>query len=245
MKQYKLYIILIVVLAAFVGVSIIAERNAPPSENEHDHMEDISKDTPQQKTPTPEKKERATLEPGEIALIKTTRGNIKFVIFEKDMPITSKNFIALAKSGFYKRLKFHRVEDWVVQGGDPKGDGTGGSDKKIKLEIKDGLGFEVPYMVGMARTNDPDSGSSQFFVTKVAATQIQASGGYACFGLVYEGSNVIKAIKKGDRIKDVVIANASGKDTQEIEVSLNKLKQAQIDPLHVNVKSGAGKYSHQ
>ncbi|MEN6521223.1 MAG: peptidylprolyl isomerase [Armatimonadota bacterium] len=233
----KLYIVLIVVLAGFIGISIIAEHNALP--NEHMHENESAATDKKNTTPATPSVEKAVFEPGDIALVKTNRGNFKFVIFERDMPVTSKNFCELAKSGFYKGLKFHRVEKWVVQGGDPKGDGTGGSEKKIKLEMKKGLGFQVAYMVGMARTNDPDSASSQFFVTKLPAAQIQTIG-YACFGIVYEGSDVINKIKKGDRIKDVLISYPTANDMDEIKTCINKLMKASAGTLSVSPSNSAG-----
>ena len=69
-------------------------------------------------------------------MIETNKGTIKFKLFENDAPITAKNFIDLANKGFYNNLKFHRVEpNFVIQGGDPKGDGSGGSEKTIPLEV--------------------------------------------------------------------------------------------------------------
>ncbi|MEW5761276.1 MAG: peptidylprolyl isomerase, partial [Candidatus Thermoplasmatota archaeon] len=78
-------------------------------------------------TPEAKKKENR------VALIETNKGKIKILLYEDKMPITTKNFIELASSGFYNGLKFHRVEEWVIQTGDPKGDGTGGSNKTIPL----------------------------------------------------------------------------------------------------------------
>ena len=84
-------------------------------------------------------------------VIETNKGTIKFVLYEAEMPVTAQNFIDLVDKKFYDGLKFHRVEDWVVQGGDPKGNGTGGSGKTIKLETKPALNFDKPYAVGMAK----------------------------------------------------------------------------------------------
>jgi peptidyl-prolyl cis-trans isomerase B (cyclophilin B) len=151
----------------------------------------------------PAKPKDQTPAAGRLAVIETARGTIKIVLYEKDAPITTKNFIELANRKFYDGLTFHRVEEWVVQGGDPKGDGTGGSDKTIKLETKPGLGFEKPYTVGMARTPDPDSATSQFFITKQPAAWL--SGQYAVFGRVLEGQQVVDKLQKGDVMKTVRI----------------------------------------
>lgn len=244
----KIFVVLILAIAALIGITMLAERNAHPGKYEKE--EPLTKQPNVPQTPPAVKKlPKATLEPGDVATVKTSKGDFKFVIFEKDMPITCKNFAELAKSGFYKGLKFHRVEDWVVQGGDPKGDGTGGSKKEIKLEIKDGLGFEVPYMVGMARKNEPDSASSQFFVTKFQASHIQGpeTGGYACFGLVFEGSDVVPNIEINDLIKDVIITDASEQDKPKIKACIDKLKKAKKETpafVPMSIPNNEEEHSH-
>lgn len=98
-----------------------------------------------------------------IVVFETTKGTIKAEIFQKEAPITSENFLGLVKKGFYDGLTFHRVEpNFVVQGGDPKGDGTGGSDETIPLEVKPELKHELGSLA-MARATDPNSASSQFY----------------------------------------------------------------------------------
>jgi len=99
-------------------------------------------------------------EKNRIATIVTEKGIIKFELYEKEAPITTKNFIELAQKGFYDGLTFHRVEPgFVIQGGDPKGNGTGGSEKTIPLEINATLTHKKG-AVGMARSQDPNSASS-------------------------------------------------------------------------------------
>ena len=153
---------------------------------------------------------KATLEPGRIVVVKTSRGTFIFALYEHDMPITCKNFVDLVKKGFYKNLKFHRVENWVVQTGDPKGDGTGGSDKTIKLETRTGLDYRQPFMVGMARTDDPDSATSQFFVTKIPSPDL--NGKYAAFGQVFEGQEVVDKIKKDDKMESITLVPPRSSD---------------------------------
>lgn len=137
------------------------------------------------------------------ALIQTDKGNIKFEIFEKEAPITSKNFIKLAQSGFYNGLKFHRYEPgFVIQGGDPNGNGSGGSNETIPLEIVSGLNFSKG-AVGMARANDPNSASSQFFITLNDAHFLD--GNYAVFGKVVEGMDVALKLRAGDVMRNVEI----------------------------------------
>lgn len=112
-------------------------------------------------------------------------------------PITVKNFMKLAEEGFYDGLTFHRiVKDFMIQGGDPDGNGGGGSDKKIKGEFeKNGVKNENSHTrgaVSMARTFDPDGASSQFFIVHKDSTFLD--GEYAVFGYVTEGMDVVDRI---------------------------------------------------
>jgi peptidyl-prolyl cis-trans isomerase B (cyclophilin B) len=137
------------------------------------------------------------------ALIQTDKGNIKFEIFEKEAPVTSQNFIKLVQSGFYNGLKFHRYEPgFVIQGGDPNGDGSGGSNETIPLEIVPGLNFSKG-AVGMARASDPNSASSQFFITLEDSHFLDRS--YAVFGKVTEGMDVALSLGAGDVMRKVEI----------------------------------------
>jgi peptidyl-prolyl cis-trans isomerase B (cyclophilin B) len=138
-----------------------------------------------------------------IATIETNKGIIKFELFEKEAPITTKNFIELAQSGFYNGLTFHRVvPGFVIQGGDPKGDGSGGSGKTIPLEIAPSLTHKIG-AVGMARSSDPNSASSQFYIVIGDAKFLD--GQYAVFGQVTEGQDVAEKIVVGDKMLKVTI----------------------------------------
>ncbi len=138
-----------------------------------------------------------------IAVIETDKGTIKFRLYEKDAPITTANFIELANKKFYDGLTFHRVvPGFVIQGGDPKGDGSGGSRDTIPLEISPNLKHTLG-AVAMARTNDPNSASSQFYIT--LAPQQGLDGAYAVFGQVISGQNVVNQIRIGDRMNRVYI----------------------------------------
>ncbi|KHO51305.1 MAG: peptidyl-prolyl cis-trans isomerase B [archaeon GW2011_AR11] len=138
-----------------------------------------------------------------IAVIETDKGIIKAELYTQDAPITAKNFIELANSGFYNGLAFHRYEPgFVIQGGDPNGDGTGGSPKKIPLEISKKL-THVKGALAMARTNDPNSASSQFYI---ALEDIHfLDGNYAVFGKVIEGMDVAGRLRAGDAMSKVTI----------------------------------------
>lgn len=112
-------------------------------------------------------------------------------------PITVDNFVKLSDEGFYDGLTFHRIiEDFMIQGGDPEGTGSGGSKDTIKGEFDEG-GHENPIShvrgtISMARANDPDSASSQFFICN--ADSVYLDGKYAAFGSVVEGMDVVDAI---------------------------------------------------
>lgn len=132
------------------------------------------------------------------AVLETAKGTIKFELYEKEAPITTKNFIELTQKGFYNGLTFHRVEPgFVIQGGDPKGNGTGGSGKTIPLEIAPSLTHKKG-AVGMARSQDPNSASSQFYICLEDAKFLDKN--YAVFGQVIEGQDVAQKIRKGDKI---------------------------------------------
>lgn len=141
--------------------------------------------------------------PNRIAILETVKGTIKFEFYEKEAPITTKNFIDLAQKGFYNGLTFHRVEPgFVIQGGDPRGDGTGGSGKTIPLEIAPSLSHKKG-AVGMARSQDPNSASSQFYICLEDARFLDKN--YAVFGQVVEGQEVVQKIRKGDKILKATI----------------------------------------
>lgn len=125
-------------------------------------------------------------------------GTITAALSEKAAPETVKNFVKLADSGFYDGLTFHRIIDgFMIQGGDPNGDGTGGSDRTIPGEFsKNGFtGNNISHVRGaisMARFNDYDSASSQFFIVQSDSTYLD--GEYAGFGFVTDGMEVVDQI---------------------------------------------------
>jgi peptidyl-prolyl cis-trans isomerase B (cyclophilin B) len=132
--------------------------------------------------------------------IDTARGQIVMDVCPDLMPVTVTNFDKLVKEGFYNGLTFHRVEDWVVQGGDPKGDGTGGSGQTIKLETNPQL-KNLRGAVAMARSGDPNSASSQFYILKKDTPSLD--GQYAVFGMVVQGMDVVDQIQIGDKMTSV------------------------------------------
>jgi len=141
-----------------------------------------------------------------VAVVTTEKGTIKFVLMNQKAPVTVANFVKLADAGFYNGLTFHRVvPGFVAQGGDPKGDGSGGPGWTIKGEFTD-----MPHLKGavaMARTNDPDSAGSQFYICLEATPFL--NGNYAVFGYVLEGMDVVSSIQVGDRMREVKIEEMS------------------------------------
>jgi peptidylprolyl isomerase/peptidyl-prolyl cis-trans isomerase B (cyclophilin B) len=132
--------------------------------------------------------------------ITTPHGDIVFRLFPDDAPLHSAAFMKLADAGFYDGLKFHRVEPgFVVQGGDPKGDGTGGPGYNLKAEFN--ARPHVRGTVAMARTSQPDSAGSQFYICLDDASFL--NGQYTVFGQMTEGFDVLDAIRRGDAMVSV------------------------------------------
>ena len=135
-------------------------------------------------------------------LIKTDKGVIKFKFYPKDAPNTVARIVTLIQSGFYNGLTFHRVvPGFVIQGGDPKGNGTGGSGVKLKAEFNDR--HHVEGTVAMARAGDPDSADSQFYIC--LSPQPQLDHQYTVFGQVIDGMDVVRQIRVGDKMTSVTI----------------------------------------
>ena len=137
-----------------------------------------------------------------VARIKTKRGDIVFEFFPHDAPGTVASFVKLARAGFYDGLKFHRVEPgFVIQGGCPRGDGTGDAGYKLKAEFND-----RPHVLGtvaMARASSPNSAGSQFYICLGDARFLDKQ--YTVFGTVTQGIDVVKAIQPGDVMDSVLI----------------------------------------
>jgi cyclophilin family peptidyl-prolyl cis-trans isomerase len=137
------------------------------------------------------------------AVIKTSKGDIVVELYGKDAPLTTANFVKLAQAKFYNGLTFHRVEpEFVIQGGDPEGNGMGGPGYSIKLEISPKL-KHVEGALAMARSQDPDSAGSQFYIT--LAPQTMLDGQYAVFGKTIKGMDVVKKIAVGDKIISITV----------------------------------------
>lgn len=166
-------------------------------------------ETPAQKPETPAQKPAPSVpekQKEQVAVIETDFGKIVFKFYFSDAPKTCENFITLAKRGFYNNLTFHRiVPGFVIQGGCPRGDGTGGPDYYIKAEFN--ARKHVLGTVAMARSQHPDSAGSQFYICLAGLPQLD--GNYTVFGQVIEGIDAVQKIGRvetvpGDRPKSPV-----------------------------------------
>ncbi len=143
---------------------------------------------------------RVTVNP--VAVIEMEKGTIVFEMYPDVAPKTVERISHLIESGFYNGLKFHRFESgFVIQGGDPKGDGTGGSGVNIPAEFN-----KKPHIAGtvaMARSSDPNSADSQFYICLAPAPFLD--GHYTVFGQVAEGMDVVLKVRAGDVMKKVTL----------------------------------------
>ena len=178
----------------------------------------VAQETPQLPTPPAENAKEASKDQNEqkaqVAYVKMTikdKGDLIIELDLKEAPKTSENFLNLVKEGFYDGIRFHRVvPKFVIQAGDPQSKtlpmghpqlGTGGSGKNIKFEpnnLKHKRGA-----IGMARAQDPDSASSQFYICLEDLPQLD--GNYVIFGKVVEGIEIIDQVRIGDTIEKAVV----------------------------------------
>lgn len=139
------------------------------------------------------------------AEIVTAKGTMKVEFFEKDAPGTVANFIKLAKDGFYNGLTFHRViPDFVIQGGDPRGNGTGGPGYKIKCELTGDNQYHDKGVLSMAHAGR-DTGGSQFFICHNRENTQHLDRKHTVFGKVVEGLDIIDNIRQGDVIEEIIV----------------------------------------
>lgn len=140
------------------------------------------------------------------AEIITGKGSMKIEFYEKDAPLTVKNFIDLAEKKFYDGLTFHRViPNFVLQAGCPNGTGTGGPGYKIKCELNGENQYHDKGVLSMAHAGR-DTGGSQFFICISRQATQHLDRNHTCFGKVVEGLDVIDKIKQGDVIEKIIIS---------------------------------------
>lgn len=152
------------------------------------------------------------------ATIVTNKGDINLFLYPTSAPITTANFIYLAKNNFYNNLIFHRVDDFVVQSGDPNANGTGGTGYIIPDEFDTFLKYNYSGIVGMANLG-PNTSSSQFFITKDSLPSL--NGNYTAFASLKSSDDLIlvKSIEVGDVIEKIII------DGENVEKYLENFKE--------------------
>jgi len=166
------------------------------------------------------------LEPGLYAAIETSRGDILIELTYKRTPVTVMNFVGLAEgrlestrgegTRYYDGLTFHRViDDFMIQGGDPRGNGSGGPGYSFPDEFHPTLRHDRPGTLSMANSG-PNSNGSQFFITHVPTPWLDNK--HAVFGYVAEGQSVVNAIQQGDRIESVEILRV-GREAEQFRVT--------------------------
>ncbi|MCX6978685.1 MAG: peptidylprolyl isomerase [Verrucomicrobia bacterium] len=140
-------------------------------------------------------------------IIHTTRGDIEGTLFASKVPMTAANFLNLAQRGYYNGVKFHRViKDFMIQGGDPTGTGSGGPGYQFADEIHPDLKHSKPGLFSMANAG-PRTNGSQFFITHVPTPHL--NGKHAVFGEVTVGQAVVDAIVQGDEMKSIEILDST------------------------------------
>ena len=136
--------------------------------------------------------------------METNRGTIEFELYPQHAPQTVNNFVFLAGQGFYDGVSFHRViPDFMVQGGDPTGTGSGGPGYKFDCETADNPLTHERGVISMANAG-PNTNGSQFFITHVACPHLD--GKHTVFGKVTKGLDIVDAIEQGDQMVKVSIA---------------------------------------
>ena len=178
---------------------------------------------------------------GIFAIMETTQGSIVLELFYKKTPLTVTNFVGLAEGTldaakgkpFYDGLKFHRViADFMIQGGDPLGNGTGGPGYKFADEFVDELVFDKPGLLAMANSGANTNGS-QFFITHVPTDWLNHK--HTIFGQVVnaDSQNVVNAVKQGDEIKKVTIVR-QGADAQNFKATQSEFDRLSKEVVEAN-----------
>jgi len=175
-----------------------------------------------------------------LAVIETTRGEIRVQLFAAEVPLTVANFVNLAKRGYYDGLKFHRViPDFMVQGGDPTGTGTGGPGYQIRDEFSPRLKHDGPGVLSMANSG-PDTNGSQFFITHKETAWLDRK--HSVFGRVIAGQKVVDAIEQGGVLSRVTIEGDVGPLLEKMDKQIakwNKTLDEKFPKLRAAVSTSA------
>jgi len=170
-----------------------------------------AQDPPKQAAPAKKESAPKPVKPAKLQrpqlTITTSKGVVVLELFPNEAPRNVSNLINLAQRGFYKGLKFHRIEDWVAQGGDPLGDGSGGPGYTVENETNRAL-KHIKGAVGMANAGR-DTAGSQFYILKKDAPQLD-NGQYTLIGIVMSGIDVIDKLTAGDVMTDIKVELPGG-----------------------------------
>ncbi len=205
-----------IALAALIAVLIVVNKWQPNLEKadvtKSSHAMDEEKATDEhdheaEATP-PKASIKATMEPGRVIEIKTTKGLIVFTLFEKDCPITTSRIADLVRQGLYDGVKWPRVEGWVIQTAEAKSPVPG-----IGLELAEGL-RNAKGAVGMARTDDVNSNTSVFYILKEPQPSLDMK--YTIFGRLLYGMDVAMKIRPTDSIITAKIRPLTDKDRKRL-----------------------------
>jgi peptidyl-prolyl cis-trans isomerase B (cyclophilin B) len=206
MKRFVSYSLALLVVLA--GISVFGEEQKGKATK-------VSPDKPKKEAGEAGKTAPIRNKDNKFVTLETTMGKMTLELYHDVAPAHADSFLSLTHKGFYDGLKFHRVIDhFMIQGGDPKGDGSGGADYNLKAEFS-----KLPHLEGTlsaARTNDPNSASSQFFICLAPAPHLD--GAYTIFGQLIHGYDVLHKIgstKVGPADKpvtDMVITKAYQSD---------------------------------
>jgi peptidyl-prolyl cis-trans isomerase B (cyclophilin B) len=157
----------------------------------------------------------------------TSKGEIEATLFASKVPMTTANFLNLAKKGYYDGITFHRViPDFMIQGGDPTATGTGGPGYKFGDEFDPSLKHNKPGIFSMANAG-PGTNGSQFFITHVPTPHLD--GKHSVFGEVTKGQDVVNKIVKGDKITKIEVLDSTD--------ALFEAQKANIEKWNVSLKS--------
>jgi peptidyl-prolyl cis-trans isomerase B (cyclophilin B) len=159
------------------------------------------------------------------ACIKTDKGDINIKLFPQVTPVTVLNFVNLSKRGYYDGLKFHRViNDFMIQGGDPTGTGSGGPGYNFRDEFKEGVTFDKKGILAMANAG-PNTNGSQFFITHVETPWLNYK--HSIFGEVVseDDQKIVDAITQGTKIETIVITGDVEEYIEKNKENLNQLNE--------------------
>ena len=171
----------------------------------------LAADDKKKKAEKPQKPSRPRKLTRPLVTMETSKGTILLELYPEEAPLAVQNFIDLIRKRFYDGLTFHRIEDFVAQGGDPKGDGSGGPGYTIKSEVNSRL-QHARGAVGMANSGR-DTGGSQFYIVKKDSFGLD-NGSYTLFGKVSGGMEIADKLIKGDKILSVTVEAPQSGPTQ-------------------------------